>query len=345
MTSKEKFDEAIQKQIKALKGSNSKLLTPEQYKRTIEEVKAAQAKKKKKTSMDYRRLEKYAVVEVDGVERLIEPMRAGETVMKFYVHTDELYDVCREVLLQTGHGGRNKMEAYTIAGKYANISQKVHQTFKNHCEQCLSTEPTQRRGVTVRPIVQKEMNARVQIDLIDMQTSPDGEFRFILVVQDHLTKFIHLRALPRKEALCVAQHVVEIFLVFGAPSVLQSDNGREFANRIINSLHEMWPDLKIVHGTPRHSQSQGSVERANRDIQDILIKWMRDNGTTHWAEGLKFVASLKNRRHHQGIGRSPYEALFGCPMKVGLGTSFPPELVSNLESEEDLEVGRLRMDL
>ncbi|KAK3924089.1 KRAB-A domain-containing protein 2 [Frankliniella fusca] len=333
----------IRKQIKALKGSNSKLLKHEQYKRTIEEVKDANARKKKKTSMDYRRLDKYAVVEADSVERLSEPMTAGETVMKFYVHADELYDVCREVHLQTGHGGRNMMEAYTITEKYANISQKVHQTSKNHCGQCLSTEPTQRRGVSVRPIVQKEMNARVQIDLIDMQTSPDGEFRFILVVQDHLTKFIHLTALPHKESLCVAQHVVEIFLVFGAPSVLQSDNGREFADRIINSLQEMWQDLKIVHGTPRHSQIQGSVERANRDILDILIKWMRDNGTTHWVEGLEFVASMKNRRHHQGIGRSPYEALVGCPMKVGLGTAFPPELVSNLESEEDLEVCVERM--
>lgn len=65
---------------------------------------------------------------------------------------------------------------------------------------------------------------------------------------------------------------------------------------------------------------------------------MRDHGTTHWAEGLKYVANMKNRRHHQGIGRSPYEALFGCPMKVGLGTSYPADLVANLESGEDLEV-------
>jgi len=32
----------------------------------------------------------------------------------------------------------------------------------------------------------------------------------------------------------------------------------------------MWPELKIIHGTPRHSQSQGSVEWANEDIENIL---------------------------------------------------------------------------
>jgi len=39
----------------------------------------------------------------------------------------------------------------------------------------------------------------------------------------------------------------------------------------------MWDNLKIVHGKPRHSQSQDSVERANQDIQNILTIWMQTN--------------------------------------------------------------------
>ena len=38
----------------------------------------------------------------------------------------------------------------------------------------------------------------------------------------------------------------------------------------------MWPTLKLVHGKPRHPQSQGSVERANGDIKDMLVAWMSD---------------------------------------------------------------------
>ena len=74
----------------------------------------------------------------------------------------------------------------------------------------------------------------------------------------------------------------------------------------------------MVHGKPRHSQSQGSVERANRDIQDILMMWQRDNQTTKWSDGLWFVQYAKNRRFHSGIGRTPYEAMYGRPMAVGL---------------------------
>ena len=55
------------------------------------------------------------------------------------------------------------------------------------------------------------------------------------------------------------------------PLILQSDNGRELVNSFIAKLSAMWNGLKIVHGKPRHCQSQGSVERANRDIEDTLV--------------------------------------------------------------------------
>ena len=44
-------------------------------------------------------------------------------------------------------------------------------------------------------------------------------------------------------------------------------------------MKELWPELVIVHGKPRHPQSQGSVERANYDIKDMLVAWMSENDT------------------------------------------------------------------
>lgn len=74
---------------------------------------------------------------------------------------------------------------------------------------------------------------------------------------------------------------------------MHSDNGREFVNSIITNLNEMWSDVKIVHGKPRHSQSQGSVERANRDIEAILAAWMTDNNSKDWPTALKFIQFQK----------------------------------------------------
>ena len=71
--------------------------------------------------------------------------------------------------------------------------------------------------------------------------------------------------------------------------ILQSDNGSEFTAQVITELKELWLQLIMVHGKPRHPQSQGSVKRANSDIKDILVAWMSDNDTQDWTVGLKFV--------------------------------------------------------
>ena len=83
------------------------------------------------------------------------------------------------------------------------------------------------------------MNSRCQVDLIDMQSQPDGNFHFIMVYQDHLTKFMQLRPLTSKRAEEVAKQLMDIFCIFGAPAMLQSDNGRKFANQMVSDLKPM----------------------------------------------------------------------------------------------------------
>uniref|UniRef100_A0A914PPP0 Integrase catalytic domain-containing protein n=1 Tax=Panagrolaimus davidi TaxID=227884 RepID=A0A914PPP0_9BILA len=68
---------------------------------------------------------------------------------------------------------------------------------------------------------------------------------------------------------------------------------------------------ELIHGKARHSQSQGSIERANRDVQNILTILMRRKNSPHWAELLPEVQLMKNSRYHNGIKKTPYKALFG----------------------------------
>jgi transposase InsO family protein len=79
------------------------------------------------------------------------------------------------------------------------------------------------------------MNSRCQVDLMDMQSNPDRDVKFILVYQDHRTKFVLLLSLHSKRADEVTYHLLDIFTTSGAPNILHSDNGREFCNQIIRS--------------------------------------------------------------------------------------------------------------
>lgn len=51
----------------------------------------------------------------------------------------------------------------------------------------------------------------------------------------------------------------------------------------------MWGDIKIVHGKPRNSMTYESIERANRDVEEILASSMADNKSKDWPMTLKFV--------------------------------------------------------
>ncbi len=93
--------------------------------------------------------------------------------------------------------------------------------------------------------------------------------------------------------------------------ILQSDNGREFFAHIIVEIVKLWQDVVIVHGHARHPQSQGSFERANQDVEEMLGNWMRDNKTKNWVIGCHFVQISKNTRDHLGVGSNPYALQYG----------------------------------
>ena len=84
---------------------------------------------------------------------------------------------------------------------------------------------------------------------------------WILHYQDHYEKISYLHAMPNRNAKTIALELVPLFLMQGAPVILQSDNGREFVAEIIDEMMKIWKDSKIVHWSPRHPQSQGLVER------------------------------------------------------------------------------------
>ena len=80
----------------------------------------------------------------------------------------------------------------------------------------------------------------------------------ILVVQDHFAKFCWLRLIPECSASCVVLELIMIFRDFGCPSIIHTDNGREFRNALLEQL-QVTPYLP----TPYTPLSTGRVERAN----------------------------------------------------------------------------------
>jgi len=147
------------------------------------------------------------------------------------------------------HGGQVRI-LYELNSKFKNITHSEVDLYLSLCELCQLKHKETRKGLVVKPIISNEFNSRCQVDLIDFQSNADEFFKFIMVYQDHLTKFVVIKPLKTKTAEEVAFNLFDIFTLLGAPSILQSDNGRVFPNQIVSNLKNYWPNLKIVHGKP-----------------------------------------------------------------------------------------------
>ncbi|XP_041369797.1 KRAB-A domain-containing protein 2-like [Gigantopelta aegis] len=203
---------------------NKRVLIPkEEYGTIISELLQA-ASVSKKTSHQYYLLKKYKVLQCGDSERLIRRRVHADEAPLYFVSIEETFDVVKRAHIATGHGGRDKM-VYELTKKYANITIEALNLFKSLCleYQKKRKRPTT-KGIVVKPIISKDFNSRAQVDLIDMQSMSQGQFKWIMVYQDHLTKFCVLRPLTSKRAAEVAFQLLDIFLLLGAPCVLQSDN-------------------------------------------------------------------------------------------------------------------------
>lgn len=85
-----------------------------------------------------------------------------------------------------------------------------------------------------------------------------------------------LFALKRKQTEEVAGALNNIFWMFGFPSILHSDNGKEFKSKTMSDLCGKHNIIKKVHGAPRTPSTQGLVERNNRTAKENILNILKE---------------------------------------------------------------------
>ena len=88
--------------------------------------------------------------------------------------------------------------------------------------------------------------------------------RYVLVMVDCFSRWTEACPLPDKTAISVTDAFFSnIVCRFGMPSVIHSDQGREFENKVMHELCLLGGSHK-TKTTPYHPESDGLVERFKR---------------------------------------------------------------------------------
>lgn len=152
-------------------------------------------------------------------KKLISKMAYGEGIIKYFVINEEIFELIHEAHIQTGHGGQKRTED-KVDEKYANITRMCSDIYLQSCIICEKTKSLPKKGLVVKPLLFKGANKRSYVDLVNMQTCPDQEFKYFMNYQDHLTKFCVLKPLKTKSIEKVVYNLLDIFCLLGPPAVL-----------------------------------------------------------------------------------------------------------------------------
>ena len=264
-----------------------------------------------------------------------------------------------DVLAQHHDHNRGNSLYKRVCEKHSNVSKTWTVLFTKTCPGCIERAPKPKPIAGLKNIITCGFGVRGQVDLIDFQSMPDGSFKYLLNYIDHGLKILFSVPIVAKRATCIAYALFNIFCQIGPPMILQADNGQEFSSAATTSkqrrndcqsaisdellsgtvteVRKLWPDCKQVMGTPRHSESNGGVERVNQTVQQKLHAWMKRHNSTAWSVGCKMVQWQINTQFHETIKDTPYRLTYGQTPRIGISDMpLDPQFLSNLQTEEEL---------
>lgn len=204
---------------------------------------------------------------------------------------------------------------------------KMFQDVKAWCEQCerccLRKTPT--AGLRA-PLVSIHSSGPMELICVDFLTleRSKGGLENVLVVTDHFSRYAQAYPTKDQKATTVAKVLWKNFFCrFGFPAKLHADQGRNFESAVVKELCKCTGITK-THTSPYHPQGNGTTERFNRTLMDMLGT-LEPHLKPRWPEHVDTMTHAYNCTRHDSTGYTPYYLMFGrhprLPVDLAFGLS------------------------
>ena len=146
-------------------------------------------------------------------------------------------------------------------------------------------------------------------DLLDMKDygpKNNRSYRYILVVIDKYSKFGWTIPLNNKFSQSITDAFSEIIKSSNRkPNLLETDNGKEYVNKIFN---EFLNNNKIKRYSRYTDKGAVFAERFNKTIRNLLKKPVFEKGNADWISELSSVIKQYKNTTHHSIKMTPVQA-------------------------------------
>jgi transposase InsO family protein len=148
---------------------------------------------------------------------------------------------------------------------------------------------------------------------------------YVLVIICTFTRWVELYPVLEATAKAACNAFLKHFGRYGAPTVLRSDNGSHFVNKVIQQF-------LIAVGTQHNltlaysSEENAIVERCNKEVNRQIRAFTFDKATTDdYQEILPFVQRILNSSVNERMKVSPAQLLFGNALDLDRGIFLPSD--------------------
>lgn len=185
---------------------------------------------------------------------------------------------------------------------------------QNYIDSCLTCQRNKIQRKTFKaPMVitsqSTEPFERVSMDLVSYSDISDNNNKYILTLQDDLTRYVQAYPIPDKEAITVARQLLHYCQHYGTPRRFHSDQGPEFMNKVIKQLAK-FVGTNHTFNTAYHPQTNGALERFHASLRDH-IRMYHSRRLKNWDQIIPFAIICHNTSVNQSTGYTPHELLFG----------------------------------
>ena len=188
---------------------------------------------------------------------------------------------------------------------------------REYVKKCKECAMRSRAGANKIPLQEFEETTypfeMVAIDITYLPQATDG-YTYILTIIDFFSRYLIMVPLRDQTAETVAQAlVIHLFLKFGCPKRILSDNGKQFVGKLMKEICRLL-DIDRVTCTVYSPAVNGRVERVHKTIKRMLSFYVSDK-QDDWPAALPFVVSAYNSTEHSSTGHTPFEVVYGSKMR------------------------------
>lgn len=145
---------------------------------------------KKKEPHHYYFQQHYEILKISDEVHVCVKRKNQHEKFIYIIPLENCYEYVLEAHIKSGHGGRDR--AYFYSCDKWKIPKSAFKLFASMCKSCNLKKGKVQKGVVVKSITTDGFNVRCQMDLVDFQSCPDGDYNSYSITRIMRQNFYNL---------------------------------------------------------------------------------------------------------------------------------------------------------